>query len=96
MIAAPDSPEIHGALTPLPDIVSPSAEDDDDSRVLTRSLTNHPNGSGHVLAHQRVDHESIFGPRAWLTTGHLSLDQPHDGRPDFRRGHGSPDRDHYP
>jgi len=52
--------------------------------------------SGHVLVHQRVDHESIFDPRAWLTTGHLSLDQPHDGRPDLRRGHRSPDRDHYP
>jgi hypothetical protein len=54
-----------------------------------------PTGSGHVLAHQWVDHEPIFGPRAGLTTGQLPLDHPHHGIPKLRRGHGSLDRDHH-
>jgi hypothetical protein len=42
-----------------------------------------------------ADHEPIFGPRAGLTTGHLPLDQPHNGIPELRRGHGSLDRDQH-
>ena len=49
-----------------------------------------------MLVHQRVDHEPIFDPRAELTIGHLPLDEPHDGSPELRRGHGSPNRDHHP
>src|SRR5712692_93028 len=52
-------------------------------------------GSGHVLAHQRVDHHAIFGSRAWLTTGQLPFHEPHDGSPELRGRYGSPDRDHH-
>src|SRR5712691_12400120 len=68
--------------------VSPSK----DSRTAgsdSPSREPYATGSGHVLAHQRVDHESIFGPRAWLTTGQLPLHEPHDGSPELRRRYGS-------
>ena len=74
---------------------SPSPKDSRPADSDSPSREPYATGSGHVLVHQRVDHHSIFGPRAWLTTGQLPLHETHDGSPELRRRYGSPHRDHH-